>query len=286
MGADQLTSLANSGFDPSRVFRVGVKKMNRLRNLELRVNEGILEPKNYPEFMEVLPLIDTLSQEGLIDLAYGVKSSMGGTKFPLQQLDTTAIPDGLAYGLRFMTRDDPITVDPLKLFKPLFLRFSKESNNDPRAKRLRELLHLDPAKYSFAIVDTANSGTEQMRSESGKISQVFDPDACLTEIIVNNRSMIEVLYFASTAVELPRSDVALARKRDRSDRVESDWLQVRTSSEEPARAWIKIKFRGSWFYIAADDLKSRASFGLVDAMFASIVGNVPGAKPVLTLPVR
>jgi hypothetical protein len=231
-------------------------------------------------------LVDELSQEGLADLAYGVKSSLGGTKFPLQQLDTGAIPNGLAYGLQFMTRDDTNTVEPLRLFKPLFLRFSKESDNDPRAKRLRELLNLDPAKYSFGIVDTAHSGVEQLRSESGTLSQVFEPNARLDEIIVNNRSMMEVLYLASTAVEVPRSDAALASKRDHSDRIESTFLQIRTSSQEPAHAWIKIKFRGSWFYIAADDLKSRTTFSLVDAMFASIVGNVPGAKPVLTLPVK
>ena len=41
-----------------------------------------------------------------------------------------------------------------------------------------------------------------------------------------------------------------------------------------------------WFYIAANELKSRASFGLLNALFESVVGNVPGAKPLLTLPVK
>jgi len=286
VGTDQLTSLANSGFDPSRVFRLGMKKVNRLRNVEFRVEEGIYEPKTYPDLIEALSLMDTLSKEGVIDFAYGVKSSMGGTRFPLEQLDTGAIPDGLAYGLQFMTRDDPNTVEPLKLSKPLFLRFSKVSDSDPRVIRLRELLSLDPAKYSFGIVDTANSGIEQLRSESGVVSQVFDPDARMAEIVVNNRSMMEVLYFASTAVELPKADIALARPNESTDDIVAEWLQIRTSSEQPEHAWISIKYRASWFYIADDDLKSRASFSLLNAMFSSIVGNVPGAKPVLTLPVK
>ena len=47
-----------------------------------------------------------------------------------------------------------------------------------------------------------------------------------------------------------------------------------------------LKFRGYWFYIATSDLTSRASIEMLDALFESVVGNVPGRKPLLTLPVR
>jgi hypothetical protein len=55
------------------------------------------------------------------------------------------------------------------------------------------------------IVDSANSGVEQMRSESGKLSQMFEVDTNLYEIIVNNRTMMEVLYSASAFVEVPEA---------------------------------------------------------------------------------
>jgi len=286
MGADQLTALAQTGWGPSQVLRVGVKKMNALRNRELRVNEGMITPKTYQEFTEVLQLLGELSSAGQIDFAYGVKSSVGAGKIPMEKFDTRAIPEGLQYGLQFMTREDPNTFEPLKLSKPLFLRFSKASDNDPMAKRLRELLNLDGAKYSFGIVDTGNSGVEQLRSESGRVSQVFDPDAHLAEIVVNNRSMMEVLYFASTSVEVPPEQLAQGEVRMNPQQIDSDWLVIHSSSSVPANAWMKIKFHNTWFYIADNDLNSRSSFSLLDAMFASVVGNVPGAKPLLTLPVR
>lgn len=285
MGADQLTSLAHSGWDPTRVLRMGIKKINRLRNKDFRIEEGIITPPTYDGFLEALKLISELTREGLIDFAYGVKSSMGAGKIPLDKLDTTAIPDGLQYGLQFMTRDDPNVFEPLKLFKPLFLRFSKQSDNDPQAKRLRELLNLDPNKYSFGIVDTASSGVEQLRSESGKISQVFEPDTNLAEIVVNNRSMMEVLFFASAYVQVPEAELLRNVVRE-GGLFDPDWITVRVSPDEPSDAWLKVKFRGHWFYIAANDLKSRVSFGLLDALFESVVGNVPGAKPLLTLPVK
>lgn len=98
MGADQLTSLTSAGWDPTRVMRAGVKKVNRLSNKDFRVEKGIVTPPTYAEFLETLTLISELSREGTIDFAYGAKSSMVGGKIPLDKLDTTAIPDGLQYG--------------------------------------------------------------------------------------------------------------------------------------------------------------------------------------------
>jgi hypothetical protein len=58
MGADQLTALSQSGWDSTRVFRVGVKKMNRLRNKEYQVGYGIDTPTTYNDFIEALKLIN------------------------------------------------------------------------------------------------------------------------------------------------------------------------------------------------------------------------------------
>lgn len=285
MGADQLTVLGNSGWNPERVLRVGVKKMNRLRNKDFRIREGILIPDSYLEFIEALKLFNELERDGQIDFAYGIKSSMGAGKIPLEKLDTRAISEGMPYGLQFMTRDDPNMFEPLKLFKPLFVRFSKQSDTDLRAQRLRQLLNLDPQKYSFGIVDTVNSGTEQLLSESGKVTQVFDPDRKMAEIVLNNRSMMEVLYMASSYVKVPAEDFANQIANDKRDSFETDWLDIRVAKDEPSDTWLKVNYHGRWFYIALQDVKSRASFTLLDALFASVVGDVPGAKPLLTLPV-
>jgi len=63
-------------------------------------------------------------------------------------------------------------------------------------------------------------------------------------------------------------------------------LTVLSSQTEPADVWLKVQCRGVWFYVPATDLNSRSTFALLSAIFASVVGDVPGAKPVLTLPVK
>jgi len=60
---------------------------------------------------------------------------------------------------------------------------------------------------------------------------------------------------------------------------------IRSSSDEPSDASLRIKYRGYWFYIPDNDLKSRKEFALITALFAVTGGTVPGAHPVLTLPV-
>ena len=86
-------------------------------------------------------------------------------------------------------------------------------------------------------------------------------------------------------VEVPKEQIS--SKVVRGDRnIDVDWLRVDFSVAEPADAWVKVNHRGLWFYIPGNDLASRTSLGLLDAIFQAGVGNVPGAKPLLTLPVR
>jgi hypothetical protein len=85
---------------------------------------------------------------------------------------------------------------------------------------------------------------------------------------------------------VPEADLARGRAIADTKLPDSNWLDIRTAASEPSNAWLKVKYRGFWFYIAADDVSSRATFSLLDAIFASVVGNVPGAKPLLTLPVK
>jgi hypothetical protein len=103
--------------------------------------------------------------------------------------------------------------------------------------------------------------------------------------MLTNRSVIEVLQLAAAFVTAPEADIenGLVRNRDLGSHT---LLTVLSSQSEPADVWLKIQYRGMWFYVPAADLNSRSTFSLLSAMFASVVGDVPGAKPVLTLPVN
>jgi len=190
----------------------------------------------------------------------------------------------MPYSLMYLNRSGGMAT-PYTISKPLYLRFTRESDRDPRAKRLRQLLKLRPDLYSYPITDTVNVPLEGIRAVDGKLAQVFDPDVTLTHIGLINRSVLDILRFAAASIDVPEGMVTsgAVRKRD----IELDqYLNLRVSSSEPANAWLRIPYRGSWYYIAETDLNSRTSFTLLSALFASVVAEVPGAKPVLTLPVN
>jgi len=285
MGADQLTVLAQSGLDLPLVFRIGVKKMNRLRNIEFSLTDNVYVPPTYEWFIEALSLMEELRKEDIIDIAYGVYVTKAGGDIQRDQMDTRGMAQALGNGVQFMTLDDPNVFEMLRIAKPAFVRFSKGSDDDPRARRLRELLNLDPAKYSFGIIDTGASSKETLSAARQMLAPSRNGDQPLPEIVLNNRSVMEVLRFASAYVDVPPQDLAAGIVRTRAA-PDAGWLEIRSSPVEPTRAWLKIRREGTWYYIADDDLRSRVSFTLLRSIFSSVVGEVPGSNPLLTLPVK
>jgi hypothetical protein len=285
MGADQLTVLAQSGLDLPLVFRIGVKKMNRLRNIEFSLTDGMYVPPTYDAFIEALTLMEELRKEDVIDIAYGVYVTKAGGDIQRDKMDTRGMAQALGSGVQFMTLDDPNVFEMLRISRPAFLRFSKSSDQDPRARRLRDLLNLDPQKYTFGIIDTGASSKETLSAARQMLAPSRNEDQPLPEIVLNNRSVIEVLRFASAYVDVPAQDVAAGLVRPRAAPT-APWLKILSSASEPANAWLKIRREGTWYYIAADDLNSRVSFTLLRGLFSSVVGEVPGSKPLLTLPVK
>lgn len=285
VGTDQLAVLTLSGYNLVDVFRVGAGKINALRNREFEIVRGEFVPEGYERFVEALRLIDALERDGLIDLSFVAMSAYGGPTMSLEQVDSRAVADGFPK-IYFLERpENPGVVMPRALLNPMFIRFSLESNNDPRAQRVRELLKLDPDSYSFPITDTSSASPELLRSEDAQLSTVFDPKVRLRHIMLNNRSVIEILRFAAASVQVPEEDIERGVVRERDVKLD-EYMNVLWSANEPKDAWLKVEYRGRWFYIPETDLNARASFSLVSALFSSVVGQVPGAKPVLTLPVN
>jgi hypothetical protein len=284
IGTNQLTVLTQSGFDFIDVFTVGARKINALTNRTFSMKDGVLVPSDYDEFLEALRLVKELTREGLADKVYSLNAKYGGVTLPISQMEPRGVAEGLAIGQLYLSRE-PGQATPLQAIKPLHLRFTKQSDDDPRAKRLRELLKLRPDLYTFPIMDITDVSAEGLRSLDGKLAQVFDPNETIAQIMLTNRSVIEILQFASAFISVPEEDIekGLVRNRDLDPH---DLLTVLSSKTEPGDAWLKVQYHGNWFYVPATDLNSRSTFALFSALFSSVVGDVPGAKPILTLPVN
>ncbi len=112
------------------------------------------------------------------------------------------------------------------------------------------------------------------------------------QLAVVTRSLLGVLYYLSQGVEVPAADLDAGRvTRTLTPSGESfDWnlvthdlFRVRVADQAPAGAWIRVRYRGHWFYISDDDLESKTTFGLLTQLFSLQAGGSHGIAPTLTL---
>jgi hypothetical protein len=115
-----------------------------------------------------------------------------------------------------------------------------------------------------------------------------------TEVGMRCRSLLGVLYFLSQSVELPAPDVqaGLATVTLDDHGRPFDWskvtgrvMTIHSQKERPEKAYVAVRYRGSWFYIADDDPRSKATFSLLNILFSLQAATGKNESPLLTLPV-
>jgi hypothetical protein len=60
-------------------------------------------------------------------------------------------------------------------------------------------------------------------------------------------------------------------------------FEVRWSASPPANAFVRVPYRGHWFYIADDDLDAKTTFSLLTYLFALQSSSPGGRSPLLTV---
>ncbi len=158
----------------------------------------------------------------------------------------------------------------------LELRFHPAQAQSAEARRLRELLGLNPTLDRF-----------RLKLGIGRID-----DATITLL---PRSMVSSLSYLSQSVEVPRADEEagiVTRTLDRNgepfdwNRIFDRVLRIRTAPDAPASAAVAVAYRGSWFYIDDSDLEAKSTFALLSQLFALQAGTQTGGSSLnLSFPV-
>jgi len=157
----------------------------------------------------------------------------------------------------------------------LEMRFRRGAENSEDAKALRKLLHLSGDATEFRVAQTIDNG---------------DGDV----LALRARSLMGVLHFLSQGVEAPADHVerGLVTETMRDDGTPFDWaditgglFRVQAQSSAPGDAFVRVRYRGRWFFIEDTDLESKTTFGLLTTLFKLQSGNVTSIGPALTLPV-
>jgi hypothetical protein len=290
LSAKQVTSLVLAGFDSELVFNTAVRGVNGLRNTSADLESSSAQSAASAKFQEAFTLIKKLRAEGIVDLELGGKETDWSS--PIQIDARSDISQVLLLGAASyaMSNDAEIVGYPdgkwqtHRYEKHMALRFAPSSDESPDALRLKNLLALKPDHYNFSMVEAELVNAEKPRGVLGQSPGALDPSVIWVEIGLRGRSMLEIMQVASKQVQVPGADINMGTAASRSSQDDSNWLDIKSSESEPD-SHLRIRHRGHWFYIDESDLRSRQSFAMINALFAVVGGTVPGAAPVMTIPV-
>jgi hypothetical protein len=163
-------------------------------------------------------------------------------------------------------------------------------------KSRKVMVRIDPhPDYQNAIKELKSLLGIQQASNQFEINANFMNDN-KGEWDIRTRSISSMLYYLSQNIGVPDAHKAkgLITITKTLDGEEFNWdktpagLMLKISSAErakPDNAFVSVPYRGTWFYIADDDLNSKSTFALLKQLFSLQAGHIRDAGPTLTIPV-
>jgi hypothetical protein len=278
-----ISMLAESGWRGDRVFRLTVERINGLRNAPRASGPTPTDAPRYKPFLEAVHLIHDLAKQYLIEFEFDTRVKYIGDPLASENVEGDMAVDAAKIGAEFKSVDDGTKMALTQERRVLIMRFAERAEESPEATRLRELLALDAAGIRFDFVDPVDGDYDPI-----------EPRANLTNISVDTRSLIGVMYYLSNAVEVPAEDMISGPATATFDEAGApfDWQNllgdifvVHCSKNRPNRAAVAVPFRGNWFYLAHDDESTLSTFALLNQLVSLQSGGQKGVAPVLTIPV-
>jgi hypothetical protein len=202
----------------------------------------------------------------------GLENDFGGAGNPragnpqFRELMAVLRQSQAAGGAGFRTKATKDKQSVVMFFRPA------SGEAEPLARRIRELLGLDPAAREFTVV----------------YGSFPEPDG---EIAILTRSMLQVMIDLASQIDVPAADVAEGRvyspqRTAEQERMFPPMVNVRTGAAPPDGAYVAIQYRGQWFWIDDRDQQSKRTLTALMMAFSLTEGTPAQAAPVVTIPAR
>src|SRR5438552_2221075 len=137
-------------------------------------------------------------------------------------------------------------------------------------REIRQLLGLDPGAREFRV------GYGSVASDK--------------EIAILTRSALEILVDLSSFITVPEEHIAERRVSPTAAAEEGPagpvrpLIQIKSSRDRPADAFVAVSYRDFWFWIDDRDVPSKRMFSFIMLVFALVEPGSKDAPPVLTIP--
>jgi hypothetical protein len=304
------------GANTRNVFLSAVDSINGVRNAPLATSPHGCVREDNQAYRYVVDAIIELQARGAIELRIATEEEFSEVAVPATALTPQIVMDALEKDF-VLHRDEA----SLRIAKPrpvLAVVVRPEESDSPEMRDLCELLHLTPGREMYRVVSLEG---DPVVIESGGISGAAvgaagaevlpapEPLGTTPEplsvaggggvrgdtISLNMRSIYQVMTFLSKGVEVPvaHADRGVVQVCCTADGRPDDWtrltkglFRVHVQRFRPWHAEVAVPYRDHWFYVAEDDVQSRAVLSHVLLAIEHQVADAKAAAPVLTLPLR
>lgn len=312
--------MANKGWRIDRILRVGVRSINLLENAISAGGPTPARKPHFEQFMHAVVLLRQLQSSRVIEFVMADKEQRTELPFSEAKLDGSFVLNAIDKGYRFDRQGEKLFL--VRSRKDYVLGIHPDYVDSPPVVELIEMLHLAPGRPAYSFGDgeqgrilasfdrsIVRSGNRQDPSglpealPPGTIPPSSLPDVermhanplrTRTDLSIQARSLIEMMYYLAQNVQAPDAHVRQGLVTQTLDEkgCPFDWnallgdlFRVHVSHMFPRSAYTAIRYRGYWYYIADDDLESKATIGMLEELFNIEIrgGGVAGNLPVLTL---
>jgi hypothetical protein len=237
------------------------------------------------EYVRGIRLVASLRARDATELAFATDEEADGSSDPIpmgavQGRDIlNAVRDGVVYRA---TAQGQVTVR--KRERGLYLRVRPDYIHSPEMQEVARIFRLTPGLSLYQIKSELTE--EAKRGLPGPLGS--------DTIYLNLRSVLQIMTFLSKGVCVPEEHVRSGVAPVTFDAAGQpyDWTRITAGNfvihaqkHRPRSAEVAVRYRGYWFYIAADDVRSRSALAILEIVFALQESDGTTAGPLLTLPI-
>ena len=279
--ASDLFIVVNAGANLEQLLLLTINDSNDVPNAPGATTLLPIVPEDNSLYLRGIRIIAALRARDATELEFGTdeETDSSSEPIPISQVQgrdlLSAAKDGYVYRPQAQGR-----VTLLKREKRLYLRVRDPYVHSPEMAEMARIFRLTP-------------GLSQYQIKSELSDEAKRPLPSGDTLYLNMRSVLQIMTFLSKGVCVPEEHVrsGIAPSTPDADGQPYDWTRVTggnfavyAQKHRPRAAEVAVPYRGYWFYIAPDDVKSRSVLAILEILFALQESDGKSVGPLLTLP--
>jgi hypothetical protein len=276
--------VVNAGANLEQLLLMTINDMNDVPNATRSTLLTPRVPDDNTEFLHAIRLLGSLRERDGTELALGTveETEAASEPIPRDAVSGRDLVNAARDGYVFR-RQGENRVTLYKRDKDLYLRIRPQFVNSPEMQEVARIFRLIPGRDRYRIK------AELSEEAIPKLPTPLENDT----IYMNMRSVLQIMTFLSKGVCVPEEHVrtGVAPTTPGPDGRPFDWTRitagnfvVHSQKHRPRDAEVAIPYRGYWFYIASNDVNSRAVLAILEMLFALQESDGKSVGPLLTLP--